>query len=456
MATIHLHRPVADRAGEWTLTAYSIITAMGDALGDHYDAYMRDRIGPNWLFALGKQRGEVYELYDVGFSLKEPARYGDSPLRECLPRTADFLNRMDDALRLRNQWIHRHVQPTREAVLALLDVYQPLAAEAGLSLPAQYKELRAAVKAAPDEPVETDAELLERYRREAEAAEAARKKAERDAEEAVAAERKAQSDVDELISDIEQLERRGSQNSAVRKELEAELSALQQRLSNRRSTQDRAASDLRAAMAALVAEKAELEAALAARDLQASAAHAVRDPNDSPYAALSAGDPWPEGGSYRQLTLSSNFKDLFDAETGSYLGMDDPVAKRAAVAWLEVLPLGGAVYVADDVFAGAYVGATLVHLGRLDVDVSGPDVVVGGPVTGFFRPGRFELLVWPDTPDLVERVSGWSLAMERGEAGADIAAELAEAYPHGGSVSITTDGIVAAYVDDAWVCIGST
>jgi hypothetical protein len=299
------------------------------------------------------------------------------------------------------------------------------------------------VRDAPADPPRSRTDEARRYREEAERARADEERARAEADQAHAEAERYRREVDEAIDVAAAVERRANEGSQVKARQQLELEAQRRRIAELEAAKEEA--DRR-----LVEAEREAERAAAA----AAVSNPV-DPDDSPLADLQAGDPWPDGLDTVELLLSRHLRDLFDPRTNDYLGRHDPAAKAAAEEWLGVLPQGGTVLLADGVFCGAYVGGVLAHLGRLDGQAAANEAVVGGPVSGFFRPDRYLLHVPPEAADLVDVDTGWSLVREHGEAGAACAAELAAQFPDGGDVSVTLRGAVAAYVDDEWVCIGT-
>jgi len=453
-SSVHLHYPVFDSPGEWRLTAMSIIYEFGAAAGAFLDAKMRPDHGAGWVDILGALREEKYSLFDVGFVIKEPLWNPNSPVRAFLPSEGYFYNRMEVALGLRNDWIHCKKPLTRQSVLNLLDVYQPLSAEWGLNLPPDYKKLREAIKKAPDRPIEVPAEMVARYQLEAAAAKQAQIEAEDMLRQAETAKAQAAADLDELVHDIEDLESRLKTDAAHRAEIEQELAAQQSRLAAAQERRDGALARLNDAWEKEHARAEELAAALADREA-AEIQQAGIDPDESPYNKLEPGDSWPGEAGKRIFKLSANTRDLFDDEVKAYMGPSNPNIYEIAEGWLKFLPKGGQVYVADGVFASANVRGKLTYIGRLDGKERDRKAVIGDPVFGDFRDGSYRLTDAEGRKDLVEETADWSLVNERGEAGQELAEQLWSQHPQGGIVSVTVAGLVAVYQDETWICIGN-
>ena len=79
---------------------------------------------------------------------------------------------------------------------------------------------------------------------------------------------------------------------------------------------------------------------------------------------LKPGSLWPGEKGSRRLTLSVNFRELYDTKTGELLReIHGQEATELAHAWLEIKPQGGRIFVDVYGIATAYRGEDLIYMG---------------------------------------------------------------------------------------------
>jgi hypothetical protein len=82
---------------------------------------------------------------------------------------------------------------------------------------------------------------------------------------------------------------------------------------------------------------------------------------------LKPGSTWIGDKGSRRLTLSVNFRELYDTKTGTLLReTHGEEATKLAHAWLEIKPQGGRIFVDDSGIATAYRGEDLIYMGTVD------------------------------------------------------------------------------------------
>jgi hypothetical protein len=85
---------------------------------------------------------------------------------------------------------------------------------------------------------------------------------------------------------------------------------------------------------------------------------------------LKPGSIWAGDKGSRRLTLSVNFRELYDTKTGTLLReVHGEEATNLARAWLEIKPQGGRIFVDDTGIATAYRGEDLIYLGLVGFDL---------------------------------------------------------------------------------------
>jgi hypothetical protein len=79
---------------------------------------------------------------------------------------------------------------------------------------------------------------------------------------------------------------------------------------------------------------------------------------------LKPGSIWNGDKGSRRLTLSVNFRELYDTKSGTLLrDTYGDAATELAQSWLEIKPQGGRIFVDDEGIATAYRGEDLIYMG---------------------------------------------------------------------------------------------
>jgi hypothetical protein len=82
---------------------------------------------------------------------------------------------------------------------------------------------------------------------------------------------------------------------------------------------------------------------------------------------IKPGSIWTGDKGNRRLTLSVNFRELYDTKTGTLLrDIYGEAATALAQTWLEIKPQGGRIFVDKDGIATAYQGEDLIYLGVVE------------------------------------------------------------------------------------------
>jgi hypothetical protein len=82
---------------------------------------------------------------------------------------------------------------------------------------------------------------------------------------------------------------------------------------------------------------------------------------------LKPGSIWTGEKGSRRLTLSVNFRELYDTKTGTLLrDTHGEAATQLALTWLEIKPQGGRIFVDDGGIATAYQGEDLIYMGIVE------------------------------------------------------------------------------------------
>jgi hypothetical protein len=82
---------------------------------------------------------------------------------------------------------------------------------------------------------------------------------------------------------------------------------------------------------------------------------------------LKPGSIWTGEKGSRRLTLSVNFRELYDTKTGTLLrDTHGEAATQLAQSWLDIKPQGGRIFVDESGIATAYRGEDLIYMGTVD------------------------------------------------------------------------------------------
>lgn len=331
--------PQTAEAGPIIAATITMLRAFGWELGERYDVAMRPKAGPDWLEKLRKVRHEQFpdlplykkalNLRDPQFSVNEPLRNDDSPLRTCLPAfTLQFYDAFKRIPALRNREQHFDELPSLDRLRKDAQLIGSVAERIGLPMAAQCNDVLGALdvlESGAPAPASPDAGAL--------AAELAEKQAEA---KALAAE------VAKLRASMRE------QGSAVHVDADVttELAAQLEKTELARSL----AEDL----------LAETQATLAAQAV-------VERREGELVESLPPGSTWPMAPPARTLRLLAHVPDLYDPVAKDLLSNQlGDVAVSASKRWREWLPHGGLVLLSPAGQGVALVDGAWTYLGALD------------------------------------------------------------------------------------------
>ena len=167
---------------------------------------------------------------------------------------------------------------------------------------------------------------------------------------------------DERLREL--LEKVGDKEQAValargeQEEAEGQVKALQQDYDNK-------VAEL-AAKEAIERQYKELLAAVVKSETVESILKNKAKSKDPSASLIKPGSIWKGQKGSRRLTLSINFRELYDTKTGDLLRDTHGVAAtELAEKWLEIKPQGGRVFIDEEGAATAYRGEDLIYLGKL-------------------------------------------------------------------------------------------
>ncbi len=366
-----LNLPTLLNEGQFRVLIFDAFILLGEELGEHYYTKLEPILGKNWVSELARQRNvPPYNLTDPGWVLKEPLRNSTSPTRLTLPKGQGFYNKINLLARARNAYFHNQGSGSAEAALEVIHLLLDFSLAVPLSKCArEYSEAIQRIKkltmgetfGGAEQGLERIAILEQQVANLEEVANQSKL-------EIQLREQELESALDDVAVREEAL-----------RELREKVGDKDQATSAVRAAQDQAAklvSELRSEYEAKVAElidkenmerqyKDLLKSLVKSKTVESlQSASATKKSVDA--SVLKPGSVWQgEKGSHR-LTLSVNFRELYDTKTGILLRENHgEAATDLALKWLEIKPQGGRVFVDDFGNATAYRGEDLIFMGMM-------------------------------------------------------------------------------------------
>jgi hypothetical protein len=364
-----LNLPTLINEGQFRVLIFDAFTLLGEELGGHYHSKLEPIYGKNWVIDLARERNDSpYNLIDPAWVLKEPLRNSTSPTRTTLPKGQGFYNQISLLSRARNAYFHNQGVGTSEAAQEVMQLLLEFALAVPLDFCAnEYAEaIRRINKLNAGEDFSGAEQGLERIE---------------SLEQQVAELEEIANQNKREIQDREQLLERALDDVAVREEVLRELREKvgdkDQAIAEARAEQEKAAKaakDLKLEYEAKVAELAdkenmerqykELLRTLVSSKTVESLQSAKAKKNSEVAKDLKPGSIWNGEKGSRRLTLSVNFRELYDTKTGALLrDAHGKAATELAHVWLEIKPQGGRIFVDDEGIATAYRGEDLIYMG---------------------------------------------------------------------------------------------
>lgn len=365
-----LNLPTAINEGQIKLLIMDAFILLGEQLGQHYNAKLEPILGKSWVYELSKQRNvPPFNMIDPDWVLKEPLRNSTSPTRLALPKGQGFYNRINMLAKARNAYFHNQGRGSIEASLEVVQLLLDLSLAIPLSICAKeyalaiqrIRELQnGEVFAGGEEGLER-IKLLEQQVAELE------ERANNNKREI----QEKQSVLDGALDDValqgerlrELQEKVGDKEHAVsvarkeQKDAEDRVKALQQDYDSK----------LVELAAKEVAERQyrEILADVVKSETVNSLLKSAAKKEDSATSLIKPGSIWLGQKGSRRLTLSVNFRELYDTKSGVLLrDTYGAAATELAQYWLEIKPQGGRVFIDEDGNATAYRGEDLIYLGK--------------------------------------------------------------------------------------------
>jgi hypothetical protein len=367
--TRSLNLPTLVNEGQYKVLIFDAFILLGEELGEHYRAKLEPIYGKNWIVDLARQRNDSpYNLIDPGWVLKEPLRNSSSPTRVTLPKGQGFYNQVSLLAKARNAYFHNQGSGSTQAILGTMQ----LLLDFSLSIPLDFcaneyaEAIKRINKLSAGEQFLGAEQGLERIE---------------NLEEQVANLEEVANQNKRDIQIREQLLESALDDIAVREEalqeLRAKVGGQDEEIIKARADQEIAiklAEELRIEYETKVAQLAEKEGMerqykeLLRTLVESNTVESLKSKEAKNTKAkaknLKPGSVWVGEKGSRRLTLSVNFRELYDTKTGVLLSeLHGAVATQLASQWLEIKPQGGRVFVDEEGCATAYRGEDLIFLG---------------------------------------------------------------------------------------------
>jgi len=354
------------------LVLFDCTKLLGLELGKSCDLKMRGIDGPDWLKNLGALRQQYkINLYDLAFLLKEILS-SDSPLRQILPKSPSFYNKLAILKRVRNENQHFSFKHTNSATKEAVEVYFDISLE--LNLTVCIEEFNLMIRRLNDleagKSFQADPNLISKL------GELEMQKAEME---------------DQLIEKNILLSDKEIKLNHIQKIIAKSNSKIEELTkSNHQKTSDfnklnedlekskKEAEELREQLNELNAQRLsdeitekEIEKIIAA--LAVSISNTNDDsPKIQPHkmqpnnARLEIGNAWNKAKGKKKITLSVGKRDLIDPKTSEpFEGISEEFRIGLAEDWLRIRPSGGRVFLDEDGNASTLIGEELIYLGNI-------------------------------------------------------------------------------------------
>jgi myosin heavy subunit len=354
------------------LVLFDCTKLLGQELGKYCDLKMREIDGPDWLKNLGALRQQYkINLYDLAFLLKETLS-SDSPIRQILPKSPSFYNKLTILKRVRNENQHFSFKHTNSATKEAVEVHFDIALELNLTL--CIEEFNLMIRRLNDleagKSFQADPNLILKL------GELEMKKAEMEdqlIEKNILLNDKenklnhVQKIITENNSRIENLvianEQKTSAFNMVSKDLEKskqeaeELRKQLNELNAQKQSDEITEKEIEKIIATLVGS-------LSTHEVHASFKQANKAKLE--HFSPEVGSLWNKPKGKRRITLSVSKRDLVDSKTSKPIDYISEGSRiEIAEEWLLVRPSGGRVFVDDEGNASTLLGESLVYLGNI-------------------------------------------------------------------------------------------
>ena len=367
-----LNLPTAVNEGQIKLLIFDSFILLGEELGRHYNSILEPILGKSWVYELSKQRKvPTYNMIDPDWVLKEPLRNATSPTRLALPKGQGIYNQINLLAKERNAYFHNEGNGSMDAALQVIQLLLDFSLAIPLTTCAnEYAHALQRIGRLQNGEIfiggEAGLERIQLLEQQVADLEELASQNKRDIQQKQMILDGAMGDValqDERLRELQ--EKVGNKEQAVaiarkeQEEAEERVKLLQQEY-------DLKVAEL-AAKEAVERQYKEILAVVVKNDTVDSMRKNEAKKTVSSNPSIKPGSIWVGEKGSRRLTLSVNFRELYDTKTGALLrDIYGSAATKLADEWLAIKPQGGRVFVDKAGNATTYRGEDLIYLGNVE------------------------------------------------------------------------------------------
>lgn len=366
-----LNLPTAINEGQVKLLIFDAFILLGEELGRHYNSILEPVLGKSWVYELSKERKvPTFNMIDPDWVLKEPLRNLNSPTRQALPKGKGIYNQINLLAKARNAYFHNEGNGSMDAALQVIQLLLDFTLAIPLTVCSnEYAQVLLRIKKLQNGEIFVGGEaglvriqLLEQQVAELEELAIQNR---RDIQQKQLILDGAMGDValqDERLRELQ--EKVGDKEQAVafarreQEEAEGRVKMLQQEY-------DVKVAELAAKEIVEKQYKNILAVVVKNDTVESMRGNKAKKPVPAT-PSMMPGSIWNGEKGLRRLTLSVNFRELYDTKSGELLSEKyGEEATKLAQTWLQIKPQGGRVFVDSFGIATTYQGELLIYLGNV-------------------------------------------------------------------------------------------
>jgi len=354
------------------LIIFDCTKLFGEEFGNYCDLKMASLEGKEWLKNLANLRQQYkINLFDTAFLLKE-CLTSSSPLRQIIPKSTTFYNKLSMLKRVRNESQHFAFKATNSATKSVVQLYFDIALDINLSVCIEeynlmlrrFNDLESGKTFPADPSIALKLGEIEKRKAEIEDQLIEKNTLLLDTKSKLDAVQNVMSRQDSSIKKLLRLnEQKTSAFNELNKEFadsKEEAEELKIRLEEQKNSKESDEINEKA-IERIIASLAETISIIdKVPPMKQSSPVKLRNPRQK------IGSVWNKPKGKRKITLSVGKRDLVDSRTSKPLDyISEESRMEIAEDWLRVRPTGGRVFVDEEGDAATLLGEALVYLGNI-------------------------------------------------------------------------------------------
>ena len=320
------------------LIIFDCTKLFGEEFGNYCDLKMANLEGKEWLKNLANLRQQYkINLFDTAFLLKE-CLTSSSPLRQIIPKSTTFYNKLSMLKRVRNESQHFAFKATNSATKSVVQLYFDIALDINLGVCIEeynlmlrrFNDLESGKTFPADPSIALKLGEIEKQKAEIE---------------------------DQLIEQKTSAFNELNKEFADSKEEAEELKRQLEEQKNSKESDEITEKEIERIIASLAETISIIDKV---PPMKQSSPVKLRNPRQK------IGSVWNKPKGKRKITLSVGKRDLVDSRTSKPLDyISEESRKELAESWLRVRPTGGRVFVDEEGDAATLLGENLFYLGNI-------------------------------------------------------------------------------------------